>query len=161
MDRNSALYDEDFYAWTREQARLLRAGELCALDIANIAEEIESLGRSDKREIDSRLSVLLAPLLKWQLQPERRSTGWSGTIREQRRRIEKLLQESPSPRPTVPELLPEAYSEAREDAAEETGLPLSDFPEACPFTPAEVLSRSFLPQEAEDRAAGAAPRERS
>ncbi|HJU15256.1 MAG TPA: DUF29 domain-containing protein [Stellaceae bacterium] len=161
MDRNSALYDDDFYAWTQEQARLLRAGELSAIDTENIAEEIESLGRSDKREIDSRLTVLLAHLLKWQFQPAMRSTSWSGMIREQRRRIERVLQDSLSLRPAVPELLPQAYADAREDAAEETGLTLSAFPENCPFTPEEVLAQTFLPGAAEDKAAGAIPPERS
>jgi len=145
MPRNSAAYEDDFYAWTQEQARLLRSGDLTAVDAANLAEEVESMGRSDRREIDSRLIVLLKHLLKWQFQPEARTTSWSGTIREQRRQIEKLLRESPSLRPIVPYTVPEAYAEAREDAAEETGLSGSEFPEACPFTPDEVLARDFLP----------------
>lgn len=146
MSRNAADYEEDFYAWTVEQARLLRSGELAGIDVENIAEEIESMGRSDQRQIKSRLIVLLAHLLKWQMQPEMRSTSWSGTIREQRRKIEDLLSESPSLRPTVPEVLSRAYPEAREDAAEESGLAETAFPEACPFTPEEVLSRAFLPE---------------
>ena len=88
--------------------------------------------------------TLLTHLLQWQLQPAMRSPGWSGTIREQRRRIEKLLRESPSLRPFAAETLSEAYAEAREDALEETGLPEADFPAECPFSPDEVLSRSFL-----------------
>jgi hypothetical protein len=146
MARNRAAYDEDFYAWTVEQARLLRAGEVSALDTENLAEEIESMGRRDKREINSRLTVLLHHLLKWQFQPEKRSPSWSGTIREQRRQIEKLLRESPSLRSTVPEMLAEAYSDAREDAAEETGLGQDVFPVHCPFTAEEVLARGFLPE---------------
>ncbi len=95
--------------------------------------------------------MLLAHLLKWQMQPQMRSTGWSGTIREQRRKIEELLSESPSLRPTVPEILPRAYAEAREDAADETGLaeaafPEAAFPEACPFSAEQVLAREFLPK---------------
>jgi ribosomal protein L29 len=146
MPRNLADYEEDFYAWTVEQARLLRSSEFASIDVANVAEEIESLGRSDKREIQSRLTVLLTHLLKWQMQSAMRSSSWSGTIREQRRRIEKLLRESPSLRPFVPETLSEAYSDAREDTAEETGLPETQFPAECPFTPDEVLSRGFLPE---------------
>ncbi len=80
------------------------------------------------------------------MQPEIRSTSWSETIREQRRKIEELLSESPSLRPTIPVFLPEAYADAREDAAEEIGLPETAFPEACPFTADEVLSRAFLPE---------------
>jgi Domain of unknown function DUF29 len=94
MPRNSVDYEEDFYAWTVEQARLLRASELCDIDNANIAEELESMGRSDRREIRSRLIVLLTHLLKWCFQPEARSTGWPVTIREQRQQIELILEDS-------------------------------------------------------------------
>ena len=146
MPRNRVDYEEDFYAWTAEQARLLRSGELSSIDVANIAEEIESLGRSDKRAIESRLTVLLMHLLKWQIQSKMRSQSWSGTILEQRRRIEKLLRESPSLRASVNEALAEAYSDAREAASNETGLPETDFPTECPFTAEQVLSRSFLPE---------------
>jgi Domain of unknown function DUF29 len=125
---------------------LLRLGDFSAIDVANIAEEIGSMGRSDRRAIESRLTVLLTHLLQWQRQPAMRSPGWSGTIREQRRRIAKLLRESSSLRPFVAETLLEAYAEAREDALEETGLPEGDFPAECPFSPDEVLSRSFLPE---------------
>ena len=146
MPRNCVDYEEDFYAWTVEQARLLRSGELSSIDVANIAEEIESLGRSDKRAIESRLTVLLMHLLKWQIQSKMRSQSWSGTILEQRRRIEKLLRESPSLRASVSEALAEAYSDAREAASNETGLPETDFPAECPFTAEQVMSRSFLPK---------------
>jgi len=146
MPRNSAAYDEDFYAWTREQATLLRAGQFSQVDIENVAEELESMGRSDKREIDSRLEVLLMHLLKWQVQVSLRSPGWLGTIREQRRRIEKLLRESPSLRPVFGQLIPEAYIEAREKAAEETGLPETTFPPDCPFTADQILAKDFLPE---------------
>jgi uncharacterized protein DUF29 len=146
MRRNSAAYDEDFYAWTQEQARLLRSGQFSQIDVENVAEELESMGRSDKREIDSRLEVLLMHLLKWQLQVKLRSPGWSGTIREQRRRIAKLLRESPSLRPAVGQLIPEAYTEARDMAAGETGLPETMFPADCPFTPDQILAEDFLPE---------------
>jgi Domain of unknown function DUF29 len=146
MPRNSAEYEEDFYAWTCEQARLLRSGEFSSIDAANLAEEIESLGRSDRRELESRMTVLLMHLLKWQKQSKLRSRSWSGTILEQRRRIEKLLKESPSLRPSVDEALAEVYTEAREAASNETGLPETEFPAGCPFTTDEVLSRSFLPE---------------
>jgi hypothetical protein len=146
MPRNSVDYEEDFYAWTVEQARLLRSGDLSAIDIANIAEEIESMGRSDRRALESRLTVLLTHLLKWRIQERMRSGSWSGTIREQRRRILKLLQESPSLRPFIDEALAEAYSDAREAASSQTGLSDAEFPAECPFSAEEVLSRSFLPE---------------
>lgn len=146
MTQNAADYEEDFYAWTVEQARLLRAGELSVLDVANIAEEIESLGRSDRRELGSRLTVLLLHLLKWRSQPDMRSKSWLTTIREQRRQIEKLLRESPSLHSFVATALTESYSDARDDAVEETGIAETEFQAECPFTLDEVLSRSFLPE---------------
>jgi hypothetical protein len=142
-----AAYDDDFYAWTQEQARLLRAGRFSDVDIQNIAEELETLGRSDKREIRSRLQVVLAHLLKWRMQPDRRSTNWRGTITEQRRKLNMLLGESPSLRPFPGRILSEEYPGACVAAAEETGLPLESFPPACPFTIAQVLDPAFLPGE--------------
>jgi len=142
-----ADYETDFCAWAQEQARLLRAGEFSRLDIENVAEELESMGRRDKREIESQLEVLLLHLLKWQYQATLKSPSWSGTIREQRRRIEKLLRESPSLRPMLDELITEAYVEAREKAAEETGLPEETFPVECRFTFEQVLARDFLPED--------------
>jgi hypothetical protein len=146
MPRNSVAYDDDFFAWSQEQARLLRTGEFSQIDAENVAEELESMGRSDKHQLDRRLGILLMHLLKWQVQVNIRSPGWLGTIREQRRRIRKLLRESPSLRPVVIELIPEAYAEAREDAALETGLAETTFPGTCPFTPEEILSEDFLPE---------------
>jgi len=146
MPRDAVDYEDDFYAWTVEQARLLRSGEFSELDIENIAEELESMGRSDKREIESRLSVLLAHLLKWQLQVGLRSRSWSGTIREQRERIEDLLAESPSLRSLVASIRPALYARARRRAADETGLPESALPADCPFTAEQILSEDFLPE---------------
>jgi uncharacterized protein DUF29 len=145
MPRNSVDYDEDFYAWTVEQSRLLRAGELSAIDVANIAEEIESMGRSDRRELKSRLVVLVMHLLKWGHQPGARSRSWSATIDEQRLQIEGFLTESPSLGPMVPAMLSEAYAIARARAIAETGLAEEAFPEVCPFTRDEILTREFLP----------------
>ena len=96
MPRNVAAYDEDFFAWAEEQARLLRAGEFSKLDVTNIAEEMEDMGRSIRRELRNRLSVLTMHLLKWRYQPGYRSPSWSGTISEQREQISDLLEESPS-----------------------------------------------------------------
>ena len=146
MPRNSIEYEEDFYAWTVEQSRLLRAGELSAIDAANIAEEIESIGRSDRRELKSRLVVLVTHLLKWQHQPAGRSRSWSATIDEQRLQIEGLLAESPSLRPNTASMLAETYAIARARAIAETGLADEVFSEACPFTADQVLSRVFLPE---------------
>src|SRR5712692_6631427 len=113
MPRNAAAYDDDFFAWTQEQAQLLRSGEFNQLDIENIAEELESMGRSDRREIESRLVVLLAHLLKWQVQIGFRSRSWSATIQEQRDRIRDLVGESPSLRPVVSSIRQALYARAR------------------------------------------------
>lgn len=146
MPRNAVAYDEDFFAWTQEQARLLRAGELAVLDAENLAEEIESVGASDRREIRSRLAVLLTHLLKWKFQPEAKGPSCLGTMGEQRYRIELVLTDSPSLRPFVSEALQMAYRKARKDAATETGLAESVFPIECPFSEKEILSEEFLPE---------------
>jgi hypothetical protein len=146
MPRNVIEYEDDFFAWTEEQARLLRAGEVTEIDALNLAEEIESVGRSDRREIRSRLIVLLAHLLKYRFQADARSTGWLGTIREQRDQIELILEDSPSLRPVIAEAPGRAYKKARTVAAEETGLPETTFPADCPFSAEQILSADFLPE---------------
>jgi Domain of unknown function DUF29 len=109
MSQNAVLFDADFFAWTIEQARLLRAGEWSAIDAANLAEEIQSSGRRDRRELENRMTVRLAQLLKWLKQPGLRSRSWSGAIDEQRRQITKLLRDSPSLRPFIGDALVEVY----------------------------------------------------
>lgn len=146
MPRNAIAYDDDFYAWTQEQSRLLRAGELAEIDAENLAEEIESVGKSDRREIRNRLTVLLVHLLKWQFQPRRRGASWSDTIGEQRLQIDSVFADSPSLRPFFVEILLETYSRARRKAARETRIDLSIFPDVCPYTPEQILSEEFLPE---------------
>lgn len=103
------LYETDFYAWTQEQVRLLQQGVWKKLDIANLVEEIESLGKQQRQELRNRLAILLGHLLKWQFQVNQRSKIWFITIREQRREIQDLLEESPSLKPYLPEALQKAY----------------------------------------------------
>ena len=146
MPRNVALYDDDFFAWTKEQAALLRSGDLSLVDVLNLAEEIESMGKSLRRELRSRLIVLLAHLLKWRHQPGFRSRSWSATAREQRRQIRELLTESPSLRSLITRELSRLYADARETAADETGLAETVFPAKCPFTPEQILAADFLPE---------------
>ncbi len=146
MARNAVDYEDDFYAWTVEQARLLRTGELSAIDAANLAEEIESMGRSDRRELQSRLVVLTMHLLKWRLQPSARSRSCSATVEEQRLQIEPIFANSPSLRPLAAGMLAHAYAIARARAIAETGLADDLFPTLCPFALDEVLSPSLLPQ---------------
>jgi hypothetical protein len=146
MPRNAVAYDEDFFAWTQEQARLLREGELSQIDIENVAEELESMGRSDKRELRSRLVLLIMHLLKWQYQPGFRSRSWTSTIGEQRGQIKEMLEESPSLLPTITTDLGRTYRLARIKAVGETGLSETTFPEKCPYTPEQILSEDFLPE---------------
>jgi hypothetical protein len=139
------LYEQDFYAWTEAQAALLKAGRLGELDLPNLLEEIESMGISQRAELKSRLRVLLMHLLKWRFQPEARSSGWKGTINEQRICLELLLETSPSLVRFLPEDVPAMYSKARRIASDETGLPLATFPETCPFTVEQVLDLRYRP----------------
>lgn len=142
---NRSLYEADFFRWTQEQGRLLRAGVARGLDWENLAEEVETLGRSERNEIESRLGVLLLHLLKWQFQPERRSSGWRGTIVEQRMRLAKRLRDNPSLQDHPLEVLDEEYVPARLKASGETGLPLDALPETCPYTVEQILDPEFLP----------------
>jgi hypothetical protein len=135
----SDLYERDFCAWTTEQAALPRAGTLPDADIANIAEEIESLGRSERNQLTERLAVLLAHLLKWQYQPGLRGNSWRLTIREQRRRASRVLAQNPSLRASFSTILTEAYGDALLIAERETGLPEDTFPAVCPWTFEQVM----------------------
>ncbi|MGB8843641.1 MAG: DUF29 domain-containing protein [Aliidongia sp.] len=140
-----SLYDQDFYAWANEQAALLRAGQLSAADIEHIAEEIESLGKTEKRELVSRLAVLLGHLLKWQYQPDRRGSSWDATIRTQRLEVRDHLIDTPSLKGRLADALAAAYERAIIAATAETGLGQSTFPAACPWNFDQIMSGDFWP----------------
>ena len=142
---SNSLYDRDFYAWANDQARLLRAGKLSEADIDHIAEEIESIGRAEKREFVSRLEVLLVHLLKWQFQPERRGKSWTATIRIERNRLISHLADNPSLKPFMSQAIDAAYETARIEAAEETGLDEALFPETCPWVFEQIVDPAFWP----------------
>ena len=146
MPGKATLYDRDFYAWSREQAELLRAGRLAEADIAHIAEEIDSMGRTEKRELISRLSVLLLHLLKWRHQPEKRGPSWEASIRVQRNRLADHLDDNPSLKTLLPKALASAYRDASLEAVAETGLPGATFPAACPWTVEQALDGGFWPE---------------
>ncbi len=141
------LYNSDFYAWTQEQARLLKETKWDLVDVVNLIEEIETLGRQERRELRNRLGVLLGHLLKWQYQSENRSNSWLATIREQRRQIEMLLQESPSLQPYLEEALQTGYEDGIDLAVRETNLPYKTFPETCPYALRQVMDAQFLPEQ--------------
>ncbi len=140
------LYEQDFFQWAALNADLLRAGRFTEADIYHIAEEIEDMGKSQRRALESRLEVLLSHLLKWQLQPAGRSSSWRATIRLQRLKINKLLREMPSLRAAVPQEIPEAYENAVILAASETGLAESSFPVTCPYSQEQMLDPDFFPE---------------
>lgn len=141
-------YDRDFYAWTLAQAEALRAKDWHALDIEHLAEEIEDLGKSDQRAIQSHLRILLLHLLKVTHQRQQR-LSWLRSIRNAREAIELVLHDSPSLRRELPSFLAWAYPRARKAAAEESRLPLATFPDACPWTLDRLLDEDFLPPTAE------------
>jgi hypothetical protein len=139
-------YDADFYRWTQKQAAALRVKDFAALDLENLAEEIESLGRSDRGAIVSHLERLLLHLLQWRWQSQGSGPRWRTTIRHARREIAKLLAESPSRHDYPARQLATAYRHARDDAADETGVPLATIPKVCPWAPDEVMQADFLPE---------------
>jgi hypothetical protein len=140
----ASLYETDIHAWAMEQAALIRRLAPEGLDVENLAEEIEALGGRERREIESRLEVLLVHLLKFKIQPYRRKGGREATIKVQRRALKKRLAENPSLRSLPSDALAEAYQTARLQAVIETGLPEVDVPLGCPFALEQVMDDDFF-----------------
>ena len=136
-------YDRDFYSWATEQARLLREGRTDALDRENLAEEIESSAREQFNKLVGALRVLMLHMLKWDFQPALRSRSWALSIQEQRLEIADVLADNPSLKPRVSEAVARAYRRARIEAAKETGLDETEFPEACPYSFDDLIQRVF------------------
>ncbi|MEG3440289.1 DUF29 domain-containing protein [Pannus brasiliensis CCIBt3594] len=143
----SSLYEKDFHAWTREQADLLRERQWNRIDVENLIEEIESLGKQQRQELRNRLGVLLAHLLKWEYQPRKRSRSWLATIRLQRRDILRLLKANPSLNSYIEEALSEAYHDARDLAMGETNLSDRTFPVERPYPWENIIAEDFFPGE--------------
>lgn len=143
--QNAPDYEADFVAWLEDQAGRARRGEVESLDLENIAEELEGMARSDRREIRTRLTVLLVHLLKYIAQPKRRSAGWLATIGEQRTQITTVIDDSPSLRSFPATVWERCYADARSRAALETRLAENAFPDHCPFELASVLGSGWLP----------------
>jgi hypothetical protein len=141
----SELYDRDFNLWLVMTAELLRQGRLAELDVANLLEEIETMGRSEKSALKSNLVVVLWHLLKWKYQPEKRSTSWELTIAEHRRRLRDAFEDSPSLKRYFYQYFEQCYQDARRQAKIETKLAIATFPETSPFTPEQSLDQDFLP----------------
>jgi hypothetical protein len=137
--------EADFALWAKEQAALIRAGQLSRVDLENVAEEIGSLGNAERYEIEHRLEVLLLHLLKWQFQPTKRKRGWKASIAEQRLRIARRIELSPSLKAYPAKTLAGDYILGRSRAIDETGLPEDTFPERCPYSVQQVLDSDFWP----------------
>src|SRR5262245_7645714 len=148
MRRHGSLYDTDFYAWTQDQAARLRERTTQALDYANLAEEVESLGKSQQHALERRLEIVLTHLLMWHYCPTRPDArrGWRLTVREHRRQLARLRHQHPSLHPTRPETIAESYLQARLMALDETEEPSTTFPETCPWTHDQVLETEFWPE---------------
>ena len=142
---NANLYETDFYAWTRQQVQLLKAGQLNALDISNLIDEVDDMGGSIRNQLESRLEVLLMHLLKWQYQPTYRGRSWQLTIKEQRRKLERLIRNNPSLQHILDRTIADAYGDAIIAAAKETGMAENIFPEQCPYSIQQVIYSEYLP----------------
>ena len=136
------MYSTDFNQWAIDQAAAIRDGRWRDLDVQNLAEEVESMGNQERRELANRLAVLVGHLLKWQYQPSNRGASWQVTIRAQRKAIEKLLQRNPSLKPY---LVKEALEDAYPDALVLAVAGLEEFPDECPYAIDRVLDETFLP----------------
>lgn len=141
-------YETDIVAWANEQAWLVRNKKFELLDIQHIAEEIEDVGKSEQRELASRMAVLLCHLLKWQYQPARQGASWQATIKTQRNRVKRRLSKTPSLKSCLkdPEWWADAWDDARDAAEKETGIAFDKFPEQCPWTIEDILSDHWFPR---------------
>ena len=138
-------YDRDFYAWVNEQAALLRAGDVSRADVENIAEELERLGRTEKREFVGRLTALLSLLLKARFQPRRRSPSWKSEIASARGQLLEHLQDNPSLKDKLPEAIASAFRNARRSALDEASPEDGAVPAACPWTFERMIDEKFWP----------------
>lgn len=146
LEPNQHLYEKDYLKWIETTIEKLQAQDYSNIDWENLIEEIQDMGRSERRSLKSNLIVVLTHLLKWQYQPKFRSGSWKSSIIEHRRRIREALKDSPSLKPYLEEVFAECYLDAVEQASAETGLSVETFPHLCPYISAEVLDANFLPE---------------
>jgi len=145
MSTAAALYETDFYDWIQNQARTLRARKLSELDVDNLIEEIESMGRSERRSLKSSLSILLMHLIKWKHQPDYRGRSWEANIQEQRIQVRDILKDSPSLKYGITDTVHDAWEAAKVKAQKETGIDQTTFPEACPWPFDTFMNNEFWP----------------
>jgi len=141
-------YDKDVILWSEEQSRLLRARRFSELDLEHLADEIEDVGRSEKRELANRMALLIAHLIKWKSQPDNRTSSWRATINDQRKRIALAIKETPSLKAVmrVPDWQEDVWLDARSQARKEMGLAEDELPEACPWPPDQAADPEFWPE---------------
>jgi hypothetical protein len=144
--KNDQAYNKDFYAWAINNSRLLKQGRISEIDVENIAEEIESIGKSERRELLNCFAVLIAHLIKWLHKPAKRSKSWELTIKEQRFEIVDLLTDSPSLKSDLEKQMSHAYEKALIIAEKETGLKKKNFDTKCPFSLKQLLDQKFFPE---------------
>jgi hypothetical protein len=140
------IYEQDFNIWLEKTANLLKEGKFEELDLENLIEEIEDMGKNNKRELESRLIVLVMHLLKWKYQPQKKSKSWLKTINEQRIQLKILLKYNPSLKPFITTIIDECYQDARKNASKETNLSLMTFPVDNPLSIEQILDRDFFPE---------------
>ncbi|MEG5058497.1 DUF29 domain-containing protein [Microcoleus sp. A2-C5] len=140
------LYDIDYLRWIETTVEKLRIRDFSNIEWENLIAEIEDMGRSERRSLESNLVVIILHLLKWQFQPDQRSGSWKGSIVEHRRRIRKTLKDSPSLKPDLEEILAECYADAVEQASAETGLSVDTFPPSCIYSAVQLLDSEFMPE---------------
>jgi hypothetical protein len=150
VDSLSSLYERDYYEWIERNVHAIREGRVQEVDWSNVAEELEDMGKSEKRALRSQLARLIAHLLKWAYQTKRRPTSqnsWRATIKHARESINEILDESPSLRPQLPQMVPAGYRDALAQVLEETGLPEQTFPATCPWNLEQMVAEDFWPEQ--------------
>jgi ribosomal protein L29 len=140
-----APHEGDFYTWALETAGAIREGRFEGVDWEAVAEELEDMGRSERRALENRLEILLAHLIKWCFQSNHRSASWTGTIKEQRRKAARLLRQNPGLKPLLAELIADAYESARALAERDTGIDEANFPASCPWKTEQILDEGYWP----------------
>jgi hypothetical protein len=139
-------YEEDFYGWVVANSTLLKQGKFNEVDMENIIEEIDSMGRSEENQLTRRFSLILMHILKWQYQPTLQCKSWKITLREQRRASRRLINRNPSLKAKLNDCLIDAYEDAVDEAIKETGLDEKTFPSSCPYTFDQIMSDEFYPE---------------
>jgi len=147
MNKLTEMYDSDFHLWIQRHIELLKTGKTNELDIEHLIEELEDMGKSNVRELESRFLILIAHLLKWQFQPDKQSSGWRSSINEQRMRLIRLLRKVPSLKRELQIAVDDAYPDAIVLAIKDTGLHRGIFPENCPYTIEQLLDEDFYPSD--------------